>query len=189
MELREGESVKPLELFFDLVFVLAFTQCTALMAGDPDWSGIGRGMLALAVIWWAWVCYAWLTSLVEPEEGPVRLVMLGAMAGLLDRRAVRPRGVRRPCPRLRHRLRRRAAGPHRALRDRQSRRPRPPPSVLGFAHHHRGGRAAGRRRRSLDGGVQAALWVARIVVDWGGALFGVEDGDWSPATSRNGTTS
>ena len=29
--LREGERVTPLELFFDLVFVLAITQCTALM--------------------------------------------------------------------------------------------------------------------------------------------------------------
>ncbi len=82
-ELRERETVKPLELFFDLVFVLAFTQCTALMSGDPTWSGIGYGVLALAVIWWAWVCYAWLTSVVEPEEGAVRLVMLSAMAGLL----------------------------------------------------------------------------------------------------------
>ena len=33
--LREGERVGPLELFFDLVFVLAITQCTALMAKDP----------------------------------------------------------------------------------------------------------------------------------------------------------
>ncbi len=83
MELRDRESVKPLELFFDLVFVLAFTQCTVLMAAQPSWSAIGRGMLALAVVWWAWVSYAWLTSLIEPEEGPVRLVMLGAMASLL----------------------------------------------------------------------------------------------------------
>ena len=69
IEARDRETVKPLELFFDLVFVLGFTQCTALMAAQPDWSGIGRGMLALAVIWWAWVCYAWLTSLIDPEEG------------------------------------------------------------------------------------------------------------------------
>ena len=33
---REGERVTPLELFFDLVFVLAMTQCTALMAAPPD---------------------------------------------------------------------------------------------------------------------------------------------------------
>jgi hypothetical protein len=41
-------------------------------------------VFALAVIWWAWVCYAWLTSVVEPDEGSVRLVMLTAMAGLLN---------------------------------------------------------------------------------------------------------
>ncbi|NDU79181.1 hypothetical protein GWI34_42360, partial [Actinomadura sp. DSM 109109] len=36
---RETERVTPLELFFDLVFVLAITQCTALMADDPTWPG------------------------------------------------------------------------------------------------------------------------------------------------------
>jgi low temperature requirement protein LtrA len=82
-ELREGEVVKPLELFFDLVFVLAFTQCSALMADEPTWQGIGRGMLVLAVLWWAWVGYAWLTSVMEPEEGAVRLVMFAAMAALI----------------------------------------------------------------------------------------------------------
>src|SRR5919108_5700167 len=82
-ELRERESVKPLELFFDLVFVLGFTQCTALMAARPTWEGIGQGMLVLALLWWAWVGYAWLTSVIEPEEGPVRIAMLAAMAGLL----------------------------------------------------------------------------------------------------------
>jgi hypothetical protein len=40
--LRRRETVKPLELFFDLVFVLGFTQCTALMAANPNWSGIGQ---------------------------------------------------------------------------------------------------------------------------------------------------
>jgi low temperature requirement protein LtrA len=82
-ELREQETVKPLELFFDLVFVLAFTQCTALMVDQPTWEGLARGMLVLAVLWWAWVAYSWLTSVIEPEEGAVRLLMFGAMAALL----------------------------------------------------------------------------------------------------------
>jgi low temperature requirement protein LtrA len=81
--LREEERVTPLELFFDLVFVLAITQCTQLMADDPTWEGIARGVLVLALMWWAWVGYAWLTSVVEPEEGGVRLVIFAAMAGLL----------------------------------------------------------------------------------------------------------
>jgi low temperature requirement protein LtrA len=81
--LREGERVMPLELFFDLVFVLAITQCTALMADDPTWEGLARGMLVLGVLWWSWVGYAWLTSVVDPEEGGVRIAIFGAMAALL----------------------------------------------------------------------------------------------------------
>jgi low temperature requirement protein LtrA len=80
---RETERVTPLELFFDLVFVLAITQCTALMADDPTWAGLGRGLLVLGVLWWSWVGYAWLTSVLDPEEGGVRLVMFVAMAALL----------------------------------------------------------------------------------------------------------
>jgi low temperature requirement protein LtrA len=80
---REEERVTPLELFFDLVFVLAITQCTALMSHHPSWSGLAQGLLVLGMLWWAWVGYAWLTSVIDPEEGAVRLVMFGAMAALL----------------------------------------------------------------------------------------------------------
>jgi low temperature requirement protein LtrA len=80
---RDGEQVTPLELFFDLVFVLALTQCTAVMAHHPTWEGIGQGLLVLALLWWAWVGYAWLTSVVDPEAGAVRLVMFAAMAAFL----------------------------------------------------------------------------------------------------------
>src|SRR5882672_3668070 len=73
--LREGERVMPLELFFDLVFVLALTQCTALMAHHPTWTGVGQAMLILGVLWWSWVGYTWLTSVLNPEEGVVRLVI------------------------------------------------------------------------------------------------------------------
>ena len=81
--LRTEGRVTPLELFFDLVFVLALTQCTALMAEDPSWENVVRGLLVLGVLWWAWVGYAWLTSVVDPEEGAVRFAIFGAMAGLL----------------------------------------------------------------------------------------------------------
>jgi low temperature requirement protein LtrA len=81
--LREGERVTPLELFFDLVFVLALTQCTQLMADHPTWEGLEQGMLVLGVLWWSWTGYAWLTSVVDPEEGAVRIAMFAAMAALL----------------------------------------------------------------------------------------------------------
>lgn len=80
---REGERVTPLELFFDLVFVLAITQCTALMTHHPNWTGLAQGLLVLGVLWWSWCGYAWLTSVIDPEEGAVRLVMFAAMASLL----------------------------------------------------------------------------------------------------------
>jgi low temperature requirement protein LtrA len=81
--MREGERVTPLELFFDLVFVLALTQCTTLMARTPTWGGLLKGLLVLGILWWSWVGYAWLTSVIDPEEGSVRLAMFLAMAGLL----------------------------------------------------------------------------------------------------------
>jgi len=82
--LREGDdSVKPLELFFDLVFVLALTQCTALMANDPTWEGLARGLLIMGVLWWSWVGYSWLTSVIDPEEGIVRIAFFVAMAAVL----------------------------------------------------------------------------------------------------------
>jgi low temperature requirement protein LtrA len=81
--LRQTERVTPLELFFDLVFVLAITQCTALMAAEPTWTGLAKGLVVLGVQWWSWTGYAWLTSVVDPEEGSVRLVIFVAMAALL----------------------------------------------------------------------------------------------------------
>ena len=73
----------PLELFFDLVFVAAITQCTALMSHHPTWQGLAQGVLVLALLWWAWTGYAWLTSVVNPEEGGVRIAIFAAMAALL----------------------------------------------------------------------------------------------------------
>jgi low temperature requirement protein LtrA len=49
--------VAPIELFFDLVFVFALTQVTALMADDLSGRGIIRGGLILGLLWWSW----WVT--------------------------------------------------------------------------------------------------------------------------------
>jgi low temperature requirement protein LtrA len=81
--MREDERVTPLELFFDLVFVLALTQCTTLIVHTPTWGGMLRGLLVLGVLWWSWGGYAWLTSVLDPEEGAVRLAIFAAMAAFL----------------------------------------------------------------------------------------------------------
>ena len=182
VELRDRETVKPLELFFDLVFVLGFTQCTALMAAQPTWAGVGRGMLVLAVIWWAWVCYAWLTNLIEPEEGAVRLAMFGAMVALLTVALCIPQafgdralafaisyGVVRVGHLVLYLL---------AARD----RPRLRRWLLGFAVSTTAviGLLVG--ASFADGAVQAAIWCAVIALDWGvPAVSGVEHWQLVPA--------
>jgi low temperature requirement protein LtrA len=80
----DGEQkVTPLELFFDLVFVFAITQVTAMMADDPTWPGIGRGLLILAAIWWAWSGYAWLTNFLATDEGAIRAAIFVSMTAML----------------------------------------------------------------------------------------------------------
>jgi low temperature requirement protein LtrA len=74
--------VTPRELFFDLVFVFAFTQIATLLASDPTFAGIGRGVLVLAALWWAWTAYAWLTNIVDPEEGIVGAALLVALVAM-----------------------------------------------------------------------------------------------------------
>jgi low temperature requirement protein LtrA len=167
-ELREGEVVKPLELFFDLVFVLGFTQCTTLMADQPTWEGIGRGMLVLAVLWWAWVGYAWLTSVIEPEEGAVRIVMFAAMAALIVVALCLPEafGDRALLFAIAYGVVRVA---HVALfliasRDDPALRK----SVVGFAISTAIAIGLLTGASVLDGGAQEGLWAVAILLDWGG---------------------
>lgn len=78
-ETRAQATVSPLELFFDLVFVFALTRVTDLMTTDGTARGVLRAMLVLAVLWWCWVCYAWLCNVIRADEGAARVVMFLAM--------------------------------------------------------------------------------------------------------------
>ncbi len=82
-EVDAEHQVTPLELFFDLAFVFGITQVTRLLAEDPTWGGVFRGLLVLAALWWAWSVYAWLTSTMDVDEGGVRLAMLASMGAML----------------------------------------------------------------------------------------------------------
>jgi low temperature requirement protein LtrA len=171
--LRREERVTALELFFDLVFVLAITQCTALMAASPTWEGLARGLLVLAVLWWAWVGYAWLTSVVDPEEGGVRIVLFGVMAALLVVSLCVPR----------------AFGPEAALfvaaygivragqialfwiADRED--PNLRRSIAGLGVSSATGVGLLAVAALTDGAAQGALWIAAIALDFGGPfVFG-----------------
>ncbi|WP_199506224.1 low temperature requirement protein A [Geodermatophilus sp. TF02-6] len=82
MPTDEGHTVTTLELLFDLVFVFAITQVTAFMADDLGWRGVLRGLVMIALLWWAWCSYAWLGNQARADEGVVRAGVLVAMAAM-----------------------------------------------------------------------------------------------------------
>ena len=173
--LREEERVTPLELFFDLVFVLALTQCTALMAAVPSWEGMAQALLILALLWRALSGYAWLTSVLDPEEGAVRIAMFAAMAAMLVAALCVPEAF--------DRLALLFAAAYGAVRvahivlfvlasrdDPQLRR-----SVIALAMSTAVGVGLIGAAAATDDALQGSLWALAIVLDFGGPyFFGVE---------------
>ena len=175
---REGaghtmeQRVAPLELFFDLVFVFAVTQVTGLLSDDPTWMGLLRGMALLGALWWAWVCYSWLTNSVRAEEETLaRLVVLSAMATMLIASLAVPGafdedgvlfGITYFVVRLLHlALYTLSAGSE----DRETRQ-----TVLRFAPGFVGAPALLVVAGFLDGAAQGALWAVALAVDYGTPL-------------------
>jgi low temperature requirement protein LtrA len=173
--LRSEERVTPLELFFDLVFVLALTQCTALMADDPTWTGLARGLLVLGVLWWSWVGYAWLTSVVDPEEGVVRFAIFAAMAALLVAALCVPQafgdlGLLFACAYAVVRYGQIVLFVVASRDDPALRR-----SVIGLAVSTAIGVGLLVGASAADGALQGALWALALLLDMGGPfLFGSE---------------
>ena len=165
--------VTPLELFFDLVFVFALTQVTGFMSDDPTWEGIGRGMLILAALWWAWGAYAWLTNEIDPNEDSARIAMFGSMAAMFVAALAVPHafdtdavlfGLAYFAVRVLHIVLFAEATPHLDVRQASFRLARtaiPGPALLIVAGF-------------LDGWVEIAVWLAALTIDYSGPyIFGV----------------
>lgn len=75
-----GHRVTRFELFFDLVFVFAFTQVTQLMAHEHDALGVARGLTILGILWWTWCSYSWLANHAQADRGVLYGGMVVAMA-------------------------------------------------------------------------------------------------------------
>jgi low temperature requirement protein LtrA len=173
--MRDGERVTPLELFFDLVFVLALTQCTTLIERTPTWEGVLKGLFVLGVLWWSWGGYAWLTSVVDPEEGAVRLAMFAAMAAFLVAALCVPgafgsEALLFACAYAVVRAAHIALFMIASREDAALRR-----SVLGLSVSTAIGVGLLLAAGFADGGLQLALWGLALLLDLGGPfLFGVE---------------
>jgi low temperature requirement protein LtrA len=75
--------VSTLELFFDLVFVFTITQLTETLYEHLTLATLGNVILILAVVWWMYSGYAWLTNAVAPNSTTRRTLLLAGMAGFL----------------------------------------------------------------------------------------------------------
>jgi low temperature requirement protein LtrA len=69
----------PIELLWDLVFVFAITQVTALLSHDLTWTGLGHSLLVLALVWWAWSAFVWAANVADPDSSALRAILLLGM--------------------------------------------------------------------------------------------------------------
>lgn len=74
--------VTSLELLFDLVFVYAITNVTALMEHHVGGRTTLEAVIVLAVIWFGWCSYTWLGNQAKADEGLVRVAMILALGGM-----------------------------------------------------------------------------------------------------------
>ena len=77
----------PLELFFDLIFVVAVAQAATswehALGDDRFGAGLTAYAMAFFAIWWAWMNFSWFASAYDVDDGPYRLLTLVQAAGAL----------------------------------------------------------------------------------------------------------
>ena len=75
----------PLELFFDLCFVVAVALAAAELHHAVSEDHVGEGVLGFTTvffaIWWAWVNFTWFSSAFDPDDGVYRLTTMVQMGG------------------------------------------------------------------------------------------------------------
>lgn len=86
-----ADRVSTLELFFDLIFVFTITQLTVVVSEDVGWLSVVRAGVLLALIYWMYGGYAWLTNAVAPNTMARRVVLLTGMAAFLSLALAVPR--------------------------------------------------------------------------------------------------
>jgi low temperature requirement protein LtrA len=79
----EETRVSTLELFFDLVFVFTITQLTTVLIAHPNLKGLAAACIKLALIWWMYAGYSWLTNQIDVGDPTHRAFLLVGMAGWL----------------------------------------------------------------------------------------------------------
>jgi low temperature requirement protein LtrA len=71
-----------LELFFDLIFVLAVAQIAQALNHDLTLTGCVHYLVLFAPVWWAWVGYSFYADRFESDEVIFRLMMFAGMLAM-----------------------------------------------------------------------------------------------------------
>jgi low temperature requirement protein LtrA len=74
--LTEDFTADPVELFFDLAYVFAFSQLVALLINQPTWAGAGKAALFFALLWLPWQQLTWAANAISGNGRPVRILFL-----------------------------------------------------------------------------------------------------------------
>jgi low temperature requirement protein LtrA len=93
---EEHRASTPLELFFDLCFVVAVAAVAATLHHDLSHghlSGIAGYAMVFFAIWWAWVNYSWFASAYDTDDVIFRLLTFVVMTGVLVLAAGAPRAA------------------------------------------------------------------------------------------------
>ncbi|HEY2696408.1 MAG TPA: low temperature requirement protein A [Pseudonocardiaceae bacterium] len=88
---QEYRSSTPLELFYDLCFVVAVAQAGSQLHhglgagphGGNAWLDVLRYAMLFFAIWWAWINFTWFASAYDTDDVFYRLLTLLQMAGVL----------------------------------------------------------------------------------------------------------
>lgn len=84
---EEHRASTPLELFFDLCFVVAVAAAASVLHHDLAENHLGRGLvdylMVFFAIWWAWVNYSWFASAYDTGDVVFRLATFVIMTGVL----------------------------------------------------------------------------------------------------------
>ncbi|MEU2198667.1 low temperature requirement protein A [Isoptericola sp. NPDC019482] len=82
-----GRTASPLELFFDLVFVVAVSVASVQLHHALTEGHVGSGLLSYGMvffaIWWAWMNFTWFATSFDTDDWLYRVLTIVQMSGVL----------------------------------------------------------------------------------------------------------
>ncbi|MGR6320408.1 low temperature requirement protein A [Micromonospora soli] len=83
---RDAESprrVTLLELFFDLVYVVALALISRGLITDLGWERAVQALIMLMAMWWTWAITTLVTDMYDPQRPQIKLLIIAVMFGAL----------------------------------------------------------------------------------------------------------